>query len=813
MGGVDVDRWFNVTMLALGAVFIGLLVWFRDATTVFLAVAFLAVLLVFNATIYARYIRHKQRRIAFLSSKLQEKDTLLARKDDVEERLADELPVGIILINREHDIQWANAKAKEIFHNSLESRNLELLHKELKEKLRTVESNQPFVMKIYEYEYDIVYDIELQAIYLFHATEREEIKRRHHDLTDCIGVMHLDNFDDATTVLDVQERNELQGKFLGAIDDWADEHGFYVIPLTSSKLVVFMHRKNLERLMEDKFTIVDTIAALSRDNDLHVTLSGGFACANIPLNQLADLAEEGLDIAFDRGGDQIVVNIQDDAIRYYGGNTNTVEKRTRISSRINAKKLAALIEESERVFIVPHKHSDTDALGSAIGVLKIAQALKRDAHIVLDFNTIDKTVKKITQLMEYEYVTFLERFISPEEALEEAGPTALLVLMDHHSYGQTPDVTLVEKSPSRAIIDHHRKLDDFIKDTRLAYIEPYASSSTELVVEMLDVFKKNVTLNPFEATVMLSGIIVDTNNFMYRSGARTFEAAAVLRKHGADMTKVKNILRESHKEIQLKASLLSRAEVIKKRFSLVVVPDDIDADRTLLAQVADDMLEIDNIVAGFAIGKLDNQYIGISARSLEGFNVQTLMEKFGGGGHLNNAGAQVESIAIDEVKKQLIDVLENSIQEEKPMKVILMKDLKNKGKKGDVINVAPGYGNYLLTSKQAIEATPENMQVLEDEHAKAADQARQELEEAKALKERIDFRAVKLYVKVGENGKMYGKITTKQIADAMKEQHGIDLDKRKIHLDKPITTLGTTPIEVKLHKDVSATFELLVVEA
>ena len=187
------DRWFNATIITMGALFIGLLIWFQDATTVFLAVAFLAIAFVFNATVLARYIRHKQRRITFLAAKVQDKESLLMRKQNVEARLVDELPVGIILINREHDIEWANAKAKEIFHNSLESRNLELLHKPLKEKLKTAEANQPFVMKIYEYEYDINHVPTQNAIYLFPVTEREEIKRRHHELTDCIAVLHLDN--------------------------------------------------------------------------------------------------------------------------------------------------------------------------------------------------------------------------------------------------------------------------------------------------------------------------------------------------------------------------------------------------------------------------------------------------------------------------------------------------------------------------------------------------------------------------------------------------------------------------------------------
>ncbi len=806
------DRLFNVVFGSIMAVVLTLLIIFRQNTTLFIIIALIGIIFAFNAYFLVRYLQHKNRRIITMAQTIRDKENLINRKSTAESKLIADIPVGIILINKAFDIEWANTFAKKIFQNNLESRNLELLHQELKDKIQSGQTEQPFVIKIYEQEYDIIFDAVEDTLYLYTVTEREEIKRQHHRLTNVLGVLHLDNFEESISVLDMQERNEIQAKYLGALEDWAEDKGFYLMPISTSKLVVFMHRRDLDVLIEEQFDILEKINGISKDNEFMVTLSGGIVCSNLPLNKLGELAEDALELSLNRGGDQIVINIQGEALRYFGGNTNTQEKRTRISSRINAQKLAMLFAEADQVFIVPHHHPDTDALGAAIGVLKIAQTLKVDASIVLNFNAIDKTVKKILQLMEYEYVTFLENFVSPEEALSMATRKSLLVIVDHHSMGQTIDEKLVRSIPNKVIIDHHRKLTDYIEGSRLSYIEPYASSSTELVVEMLNVYKKDVVINPFEATVMLSGIIVDTNNFMYRTGARTFEAAAVLRKYGADTYKVKNILRDSLKEIQIKSQLLMLAEVIKKRYSIVVVPDDIDSDRTLLAQVADNLLEIDNTVAAFAIGKIDNQNVGISARSLEGFNVQTVMEKFGGGGHLNNAGAQVKTDDILSIKTTLIDVLENSIQEEKPMKVILKKDLKNKGKKGDVIEVAAGYGNYLLTSKQAIEATPENMQIIEDEKTKAEEEIRQELDEAKALKQRIDFRAVKIYVKIGENGKLYGKITSKQIADAFKEQHSIDIDKRKIQLDNPITALGTHRIDIRLHKDVTATFELLVLE-
>ena len=295
----------------------------------------------------------------------------------------------------------------------------------------------------------------------------------------------------------------------------------------------------------------------------------------------------------------------------------------------------------------------------------------------------------------------MDYIVSPQVALDQMNREDLLILVDHHSFGQTMDDRLPLRTKNVVIIDHHRKLTDSVEFAVMSHIEPYASSSVELVTEMIDLTTNDVEINSFEATVMLSGIIVDTNNFMYRTGSRTFEASAILRKYGADTFKVKTILREGLEEIKLKSQLLSLAEVIHKRFSVVIIPRDLDVSRTLLAKVADDLLDIEDTVGSFAIGYLGEEKVGISARSLEGFNVQIIMEKFNGGGHLNNAGAQVETNDIKQVRLDLISFLNESVQEEKLMKLILIKDVKGKGKKGEVIDVATGYGNYLLTSKNA----------------------------------------------------------------------------------------------------------------
>ena len=749
----------------------------------------------------------------FQSKKEIEKlELLLERQTNIESQMTLKSPMGIVMLDENYKIVWSNESAQKIFENTLKGRSLETINHSLFDAIVNTGFPSFKHIKIYQNYYEVVYQSDIKTLYFKRITEYTVLKQNYEAHTSVVGWLHLDHLEESLSVLELQEKNQIQGEYLGALDDWADEYNMYLIPVTANKLFVSMHRKDLDALIEDEFSVIEDISNISKKHELMVTLSGGFAASNRPLIELGDIASDALDLALSRGGDQIVIKVETEQLKYFGGNANTQEKRTRISSRINAQKLLQLCQASKHVFIMPHSRPDADAFGAAIGVLKMALASNTPASIVIDLKALDKTVKKIIQAVEYEYVTFLEYIISPEEALIKADDRSLLVLVDHHSQGQALSEPLLNRIERRVIIDHHRKLSDFVAHYELAYIEPYASSSTELVIEMIHVFPKTIDINPLEATIMLSGMMVDTNNFMYRTGSRTFEAAAVLRKHGADPFKVKNMLRESLKEIQIKAELISEAEVVKKRFSIVIVPEHIVVTRELLAKVADDLLEIDHTVAAFTIGQLDANTIGISARSLEGFNVQVLMEKFGGGGHLNNAGAQLTNSNKKEIKDKLVDLLETAIQEERPMKVILLKDLKGRGKKNSVIEVAAGYGNYLLTSKQAIEATPENMQILADEQSQQEAQKNKELEEAKTLKQQIDHRAIKIYMRIGESGKFYGKITTKQIADAIQKQYDITIDKRKIVLEQNITALGTYSIPVKLHKDVQAIIELLVVE-
>lgn len=754
--------------------------------------------------------RRMASRMQQMQTKFRENKLLERRLVNSEDIALNYLPIGMLIYNDTLQISWANHAAKEIFSNVLIERNLTMVHQEL---AKTIEKREGrFILSIYGKDYEIIHYPKNHCLYLFEVTDRESAKRLLREQEHVIGVISLDNFNEATQNLDFQFKTTLQGKFLGALDAWCRKHRIYFVNLRPEKSVIYLTRKQLDVLIKEEFQILDTINDIANQNEVRVTLSMGIACHRLMLDRLGELAEEALKLALGRGGDQVVVNFENLPLKVFGGKSNTVEKRTKITARINSRALSDNIEKYSSVMIMPHRATDIDALGASIGLLEMALAQKKPAKIVLNFDDIDLTTQKVINMLNREYVKLMEYFVDSDTALDETTSTTLLIIVDHHSPVQSIAPKLIEKTKNIIVVDHHRRIDNLLSDVTLIYLEPYASSSVELVIELIELSSHEVDIDPFEATIMLAGMMIDTNNFTYRTGVRTFEAAALLKSYGADPFKARLILRESLDHMKSKSNLVNQAEIINNHFAITKSPKDVKTTRVQLAKTADELLEIDNIIASFAIGSLGNDQIAISARSVDSFNVSVLMEHFGGGGHLNNAAAQVENGDIETIAKKIEGMLENIYKEDTTMKVILVKDLRGKGKKGDLIDVASGYGNYLLTSKQAIEASSANIRALEEEKTKQEKQSEMEIQEALNQKEAIEAHSIKIYVKIGENGKLFGAVSSKQIADEYKKGYNIDIDKRKIELEDNIHSLGAYQIPVRLHKDVSATIDLQVLE-
>lgn len=778
----------------------------------FLSILFITQGLTLTVVLVIRILLKNQQesQITRLENRIKTKNKQLQQKKEISSHILYYHSVGVLMVDNDFSIIYANKVAFDLFKISLEGKQLDMVHKELFEGIYKHPDNRPVVL-INGKKIEVNYIPNRKTIYLSNVDEKETLRQKLYDETPFIGYLELDQIEDTLNALERVERTELLSDILRIIEEWAQSYQFELVSLSEKLMMILGYRKELKLAMEEGFTFLKALSELGKDKDLILTVSGGIAISGIPFDELSELADSTLDTALSRGGDQIIISEEGEMVKYYGGNPQTSERRTRISARIHAQKLARNMADVKTVLISPHTHADADALGAALGVYKMAEAMKKKVKILLDPRDVTVSVERIIDIMKQEG-DFKEVFITLQEATKTFSSDTLLVLVDHHSEGQLISTELTQIYQRYVIIDHHRKLDDALKNPMFIYLEPYASSATEMVVEMMKVFQPSVPLSPFEATVLLSGIIVDTNNFMYRTSSRTYEAAALLRSYGADNFKVKNLLRESVDVIQQKAYYLTLAKVYMGRYSVVVIPEKNIVDRTLLAKIADEQLNINYIEASFTIGRISDTMVGVSARSIDRINVQSVMESFGGGGHLNNAAAQVETSDLAMVKNKLIKQLEREETEGEKMKVILLKDLKGKGKKDEIIEVASGYGNFLITSKAALKANDEN---IDDLNAKKEQEKVDELKkkaDAKILKERIDFRAVKLSVKTGDNGKLYAKINTKMVADTFKDQHDIELDKRKLQLPSKIESIGTYTIKVKIHKDVEASFELMVVE-
>lgn len=373
--------------------------------------------------------------------------------------------------------------------------------------------------------------------------------------------------------------------------------------------------------------------------------------------ELGSLAQSSLDLALGRGGDQVAIKQTNGKVKFYGGKTNPVEKRTRVRARVISHALKELITESDKVIIMGHKNPDMDSIGSAIGIQKVAQMNEREGYIVVNFHEIDTGVKRLMkEIMQNE--DLFSRFISPEEALEIATDDTLLVIVDTHKPSLVIEEKLLKSIDNVVVIDHHRRGEDFVKNPLLVYMEPYASSTAELVTELLEYQPKRGKIEMLEATALLAGIIVDTKSFTLRTGSRTFDAASYLRGKGADTVLVQKFLKEDVDTYIRRAKLIEAVYFYRDGIAIVKGNEDEIYDQVVIAQAADTLLTMDGVLASFVIARRPENKVAISARSLGDVNVQVIMENLDGGGHLTNAATLLADVTVDEAEEQLISAIE-----------------------------------------------------------------------------------------------------------------------------------------------------------
>ncbi|MCY7781845.1 cyclic-di-AMP phosphodiesterase GdpP [Bacillus sp. FSL H8-0515] len=579
--------------------------------------------------------------------------TLSYRLKKVGEEALMEMPIGIMLFNDQYYIEWANPFLSSCFNEStLVGRSL----------YDTCESVVPLIKQEVESEtvtlndrkFKVVIKRDERLLYFFDVTEQIQIEKRYENERTVLAYIFLDNYDDVTQGLDDQTRSTMNSQVTSLLNAWAQEYGIFLKRTSSERFIAVLNEHILTELENSKFSILDEVREKTSFDGVALTLSVGIGASVSSLKELGDLAQSSLDLALGRGGDQVAIKLPNGKVKFYGGKTNPMEKRTRVRARVISHALKEIVSESSNVIIMGHKFPDMDSIGAAIGILKVAQANNKDGFIVIDPNQIGSSVQRLIEEIK-KYEELWSRFITPEEAMEISNDDTLLVIVDTHKPSLVMEERLVNKIEHIVVIDHHRRGEEFIRDPLLVYMEPYASSTAELVTELLEYQPKRLKINMIEATALLAGIIVDTKSFSLRTGSRTFDAASYLRAKGADTVLVQKFLKETVDSYIKRAKLIQHTVLYKENIAIASLPENEEEyfDQVLIAQAADSLLSMSEVEASFAVARRDEQTVCISARSLGEVNVQIIMEALEGGGHLTNAATQLSGISVSEALERL----------------------------------------------------------------------------------------------------------------------------------------------------------------
>ncbi|PFH82455.1 DHH family phosphoesterase [Bacillus sp. AFS088145] len=637
-------------LTALSVFLIGTVVYIQPKIGIVFIVIFLCVIfLVVKLEIKYRYVLDM-----YIES-------VMTRVKNLSNEAITEMPIGVLLYDREYHIEWGN----QYILNILDDRSLIGKHiYDLSEGLMALISKKEKkedVLIISKRTYRVVIKREERYIYLFDVTEQAQLEKLYEDQRTVIGIILLDNYDEMTQGLDDQERSSVNGAVTTMLNSWANSHGMFLKRVSSDRYSVVLNEGILAALENNKFSILDQVREETTKRNLPLTLSVGVGVGSLNLTELGQLAQSGLDLALGRGGDQVTVKNINGKVKFFGGKTNPVEKRTRVRARVISHALRDLMKSSTNVMIMGHKLPDMDALGSAVGILKMVMHNEVDGYVVIDKDEVDKSVNRLMREMS-KNEQFMSCFISPEKAKELISEDTLIIVVDTHRPTMVEEESLLNETDKIVVIDHHRRGEDFIKDAILVYMEPYASSTAELVTELLEYQPKKIKLSMLEATALLAGIIVDTKSFTFRTGARTFDAASYLRSNGADTILVQNLLKQDMNEYIRKAELIEEAYMYKEGFAVSFGKDNVSYDQVLIAKAADTLLTMTDVIASFVIAKRSDNVVSISSRSLGNINVQLIMEELGGGGHLTNAAAQIESSSIREIEQHLLRIIDEYIE-------------------------------------------------------------------------------------------------------------------------------------------------------
>lgn len=600
----------------------------------------------------------------------------------VQKRLLNEFEIPYALLDYSGKILWVNEQFSELtgidsnYHKSAASifpmLTREFLQKHEAAQSMQVEKNERvFRVSLNRIYFDAItgqsktLEVEeseefLTALYLFDETELDHYKKANLEQKQVSALVYIDNYEEALDSIENVKRSLLIALIDRKVSQYFAPVDALVRKIEKDKYFVVFKYKYLQELMENKFSILEDVKTVRVGNEMAVTLSIGVGIKGDSYNESYEHARAAIDLALGRGGDQVVVK-EEDEVSYYGGKAKQVERNTRVKARVKAHALREIIQSRENLIIMGHSMTDADSLGAGMGIFCAARMLGKKAQIVINEPT--SSIRPLMEAFTTENGYPEEMFINSETALEMLNRNTAVVVVDTNrpSYTECPE--LLKRAKSIVVFDHHRQGSEVIENPLLSYIEPYASSACEMVAEVLQYFQDGFKLTAAEADCIYAGILIDTNNFMTKTGVRTFEAAAYLRRSGAEVTRVRKMLREDMACYKARAEVVRHAEVYRGAFAIAVCPSEDVASPTVVgAQAANELLNIIGIKASFVLTEYAGK-IYVSSRSIDEINVQLIMERLGGGGHLNVAGAQLKDCTIVQAKHRIMETLDEMLKE------------------------------------------------------------------------------------------------------------------------------------------------------
>ena len=559
------------------------------------------------------------------------------------------LPIGMVVLDADDHIEWINQYMSEHLETNVIS---EPVNEVFPNILKQLEKVQEVEIEHGQYHYHVRHSEEENCLYFFDITDEVHTNELYEESKPIIATLFLDNYDEITQNMNDTQRSEINSMVTRVISRWASEYNIFFKRYNSDQFVAYLNQKILAEVEESNFEILSQLREKSVGYRAQLTLSIGVGEGTENLIDLGELSQSGLDLALGRGGDQVAIKNMNGNVRFYGGKTDPMEKRTRVRARVISHALKDILTEGDKVIIMGHKRPDLDAIGAAIGVSRFALMNNLEAYVVLNEEDIDPTLRRVMDEIDKK-PELKERFVTSDEAWDMMTSKSTIVVVDTHKPEMVLDENILNKANRKVVIDHHRRGESFISNPLLVYMEPYASSTAELVTELLEYQPTEQRLTRLESTVMYAGIIVDTRNFTLRTGSRTFDAASYLRAHGADTILTQHFLKDDVDTYINRSELIRTVEVQDNGIAIAHGSNEKIYHPVTVAQAADELLSLEGIEASYVVAKREDNLIGISARSLGSINVQLTMEALGGGGHLTNAATQLKGLSIEEAIEQL----------------------------------------------------------------------------------------------------------------------------------------------------------------